>query len=225
MTKTHCFSGKISQTKEQKQFYNTFKNIQARCNKQNHKSYKDYWWRWIKCEWECFEDFRDDLWGSFKAHVSGYWLKDTTIDRIDNDWNYCKSNCKWSTREEQGRNKRYNRVYLIDGKKYMAEDLSRELWIWHWAAAYRLKKYVDGKMSKERLFAKEGLKQERKKYNVEWKRYDVYRLMEECGISIVTAENRLRHYQAGKCWLNVLLHKWKITNIKKFTLDSKKFKW
>lgn len=225
MTKTHNFSWKLSQTKEQKQFYNTFRNIHSRCYKKSNKSYPDYWGRWIVCEWDCFERFRDDMWDSFLDHVQRYWLKNTSIDRIDNNGNYCGGNCKWSTREEQGRNKRCSRVYIVDGKEYMAEDLSREIWIWHWAAANRLKMYSEWKMSKERVFSRGGLKQERKKYNIDWEWYDVYRLMAECEISLVTAENRLRHYQQGKWWKEVLFHKWKITNIKKFTLDVQRQKW
>lgn len=221
MTKTHCFSWRMSQTKEQRQFYITYKNIHSRCCKENNKSFKDYGGRWITCEWNSFEEFRDDMWSSFIAHKDKYWLNNTTIDRIDVNWNYCKENCKWSTRMEQGRNKRHNRKYIINWIEYMAEDLSRELGIWHWAASNRLKKYSAWKMSIERVFSKEKLKQERKKYNIEWELYDVYRLMDECWITIVTAENRLRAYQSWKCGKEVLFHKWKITNIKGFTLGIK----
>lgn len=222
MTKTHNFSWKLSQTKEQRQFYNTFENIYSRCYNKNNKSYKNYWWRGIICERESFEEFKDDMRTLFLEHIKEYWLKNTSIDRIDNNWNYCKENCKRSTREEQGRNKRNNKRYIIDGKIYMAEDLSREIWIWHWAAVSRLKKYAQWKMTKERVFSIEKLKQERKKYDVEWELYDVYRLMDECGINIITAENRLRKYQSWKCDKRVLFHSGKITNIKKFTLDKEK---
>lgn len=34
-----------------------------------------------------------------------------TLDRIDNNKNYCKENCRWATDNEQARNKRNNVVY------------------------------------------------------------------------------------------------------------------
>lgn len=72
--------------------------IKNRCNNLKSKDYKEYWWRWIKCEWQTFEEFYKDMWESYKE-----WL---TIDRIDNSWNYCKENCRWTTMKEQIKNRR-----------------------------------------------------------------------------------------------------------------------
>ena len=35
--------------------------------------------------------------------------KGLTLDRINNDGNYCKDNCKWSTPKEQSRNASFNK--------------------------------------------------------------------------------------------------------------------
>lgn len=89
----------LSETK----IYNVYRAIINRCNNIKHKSYKDYWGRWIKCEWNSFEEFYRDMWESYNE-----WLQ---IDRINNNWNYCKKNCKWSNRKENCRNRR-NTMYI-----------------------------------------------------------------------------------------------------------------
>jgi len=99
--------------------YRIWHNMKQRCNNKNYKHYKDYWGRWIKYDykWEKFEWFYEDMWESYKE-----WL---SIDRKNNDWNYCKSNCKWSTNKEQSRNKRSNIIY----KWKCLTDLCDELWL------------------------------------------------------------------------------------------------
>lgn len=77
-----------------------------RCKYKSNASYKNYGWRWIVCEWKTFEEFKDDMYESYLEHVKKFWEKQTTIDRIDANWNYCKDNCRWATYSEQNRNKR-----------------------------------------------------------------------------------------------------------------------
>ncbi len=44
------------------------------------------------------------------SHVCEYWEKDTTIDRIDVDWDYCKDNCRRATMREQQNNRSNNLI-------------------------------------------------------------------------------------------------------------------
>lgn len=50
------------------------------------------------------------MWKSYESHVKEFWEKNTTIDRIDTDWDYCKDNCRRATMKEQQNNRRNNLI-------------------------------------------------------------------------------------------------------------------
>lgn len=99
--------------------YIVWKNMLSRCYNRNNKEYKHYGARGIKvCErWKKVENFINDMCQSF---VNGL-----QIDRINNDGNYCKENCKWSNRSEQQNNKRNNHMVTYRGNEYTLTELSR----------------------------------------------------------------------------------------------------
>jgi len=68
--------------------YNTWIAMKARCDKETDKEYKNYGCRGISyCkEWSKFQNFYADM---------GERPKGLQLDRIDNDGNYCKENCRW----------------------------------------------------------------------------------------------------------------------------------
>lgn len=94
--------------------YRIFKSLKRRIISPNHVSYKYYWWRWIKCLWQSFEDFYKDMWESYMKHVNKFWERDTTLDRIDRDWDYCKENCRWATWKEQMHNRDIVKLYWFN---------------------------------------------------------------------------------------------------------------
>jgi len=85
--------------------YSRWQQMQARCNNPNMPHYKNYGGRGIKvCKrWDKFENFVEDM-GDLPSPTH-------SLDRIDNDGNYSKSNCKWSTPREQQLNKRNSIKY------------------------------------------------------------------------------------------------------------------
>lgn len=84
--------------------------------------FDNYGGRGISCLWKSFEDFMVDMYESYKKRCEEVGEKNVTIDRIDNNGNYCKENCRWSTRKEQARNKSNNHYLVLDGEsKTIAE--------------------------------------------------------------------------------------------------------
>jgi len=106
-------------------FYIIYKSINRRCKSKKSLSYKNYWWRWIINERKTFEEFKNDMYDSYLEHINKYWEKQTTIDRINVNWNYCKSNCKRSTKSEQANNKRSNHIVEYEWKKYTISELCK----------------------------------------------------------------------------------------------------
>lgn len=92
--------------------------IRDRCNREKSWEYHRYWWRWIKCLWNTFEDFKNDMLESYEEHCKNYWVKQTTIDRIDNDWNYCKDNCRRATYKEQAKDNYLKKRTLFNKLKW-----------------------------------------------------------------------------------------------------------
>jgi hypothetical protein len=110
--------------------------MRTRCYNKKYPFYKDYGGRGIKvCErWlgkNGFTNFLNDM----GERPSGY-----SIDRIENDGNYSKSNCRWTTTHVQSRNKRSNMVFEINGVAKIKQDWAKELGISHQMISYFLRK-------------------------------------------------------------------------------------
>ena len=87
--------------------YNQWAGMCARCNRKTHSGYKNYGGRGISVCKEWRESF-----ASFYSWAMNNGFKDgLTIERIDNDGDYCPENCKLIPKSEQSKNRR-NCIYL-----------------------------------------------------------------------------------------------------------------
>lgn len=188
-------------------FYDVYCTMKSRCNRKTHISYPNYWGRWIKCLRNTFEEFKNDMYESYVAHVKEYGRGNTSIDRIDVDWNYCKENCRWATRREQQYNCRNTLKAIVDGKEYTSIDIAKATWLWIDGAGDRIKAYKKWKITWLQLLWLEKIKRPKrkeKKIIIDWKEYNSRRIADLCWISIWAASQRITRYLDWICWTDAL---------------------
>ena len=102
--------------------YQLWTSMWTRVENKKHVAYHRYGGRGISiCDkWKTFAGFYEDM---------GERPEGMTLDRIDNNGNYCKENCCWNSKKNQANNTSWNRHIDFDGKKYTVAQLSELLGI------------------------------------------------------------------------------------------------
>lgn len=115
--------------------YAIWNMMRQRCQVPTSKFFKNYGGRGIKvCDrWQKFENFLEDM---GKRPFEG-----ASIDRVDNDGDYCPGNCRWATRTEQGRNKRNTRRFEFQGQSLTLPEWAEKLGIKQRTLSSRLYAY------------------------------------------------------------------------------------
>lgn len=113
--------------------YNVWKQMKhrCRCSKSDYSHWKNYSGKGIDIckEWETYEPFKkwaeENGWNENNLYASK--RNTLTIDRIDNNGNYCPENCRIITHFEQQWNKTTNRKVEYKGQIYNLLQLSKML--------------------------------------------------------------------------------------------------
>lgn len=113
--------------------YYTWSGMLSRCFNPKAKSYSRYGGRGITvCErWRSsFANFVSDM---------GIRPDGCTIDRNDNDGDYCPENCRWATNPEQQRNKCGTRMIVFEGRSQPLAELAHRFGLPVGVVHYRIK--------------------------------------------------------------------------------------
>lgn len=122
--------------------YNIWNKMRARCYDPKEKNYHSYGERGIKVcdEWRHdFESFR--RWALANGYDETAKREGCTIDRINNDGDYCPDNCRWATFIMQANNKRSNHYLTCDGKTMTIAEWAREIGLNYGTLLSRVNKY------------------------------------------------------------------------------------
>lgn len=113
-----AISGNTTHGMSKDRVYMRWNNMMRRCTSAKSKSFPNYGGRGIAvCErWHNFANFYADMGPPPFAGA--------TIERTDNDGDYCPENCRWATRMTQATNKRNTRRITYNG---------RTMCLSHWA--------------------------------------------------------------------------------------------
>ena len=107
-----------------------------RCFNPKNKKYPRYGGRGITvCDrWKnSFENFLEDM-GERPS-------TDHSIEREDNDGNYCPENCVWATLKEQSRNKSVTHLLTYDGRTKCLTDWAKEMGLLQVTLHNRIRRY------------------------------------------------------------------------------------
>lgn len=107
--------------------YDVWSRMKSRCYNPDSSDYPNYGGRGISMcdEWrDSFQTF--ETWSVAEGYDADAPKGQCTIDRIDNNGNYCPDNCRWVDNKTQSLNRRTNRLITYKGETKTLEEFSQE---------------------------------------------------------------------------------------------------
>jgi hypothetical protein len=125
LNKEKAFTNSLIHGKSKTRIYHIWRDMRERCTNPKRKQYKYYGARGIKVceEWDGSNKFIN----FYRWSLENGYKEDLTIDRIDNNGNYCPENCRWVDMKTQLNNKRDNRFIYYNGQIKTLAQWSEEL--------------------------------------------------------------------------------------------------
>lgn len=117
--------------------YRIWTGMKTRCGNPKHHEYYNYGGKGISVcdEWkDSFQAFHE--WATESGYADGL-----TIDRIDNEKNYCPENCRWATYKQQANNRTQNHLVTYNGKTQNIAQWAEELGINRVTLQARINRY------------------------------------------------------------------------------------
>lgn len=116
--------------------YNIWRKMIYRCKSKSYHEYEYYGGRGIKV---C-EEWENNFLTFYNWAINNGYKDNLSIDRINTNGNYTPDNCKWSTSEEQGNNKRNNINITINDKTQTLAQWCKELNLKYTTVLMRIKR-------------------------------------------------------------------------------------
>lgn len=113
--------------------YGVWADMVQRCTNPHRQFWRIYGGRGIKvCDrWRLFENFKDDMFPTYQHGL--------TLERKDNNGDYCPENCTWTTKQAQCLNQRRARIVVFNGVRLNLSVWASKIGIGQGTLAYRIK--------------------------------------------------------------------------------------